>query len=139
MTRLLLVLGTVLLSASSALSRKMVSDSGIRPFKFELFAAGLHMVVSAAIVSSLDSTPQTWTRSSIGWAMLQATCSYFAAVCFSYAMRGKNDLGALVSFTSMTPLVTMLFSWLLLKEVVSLRTVFGALMMVCGSALIATR
>jgi len=117
----------------------MVSDSGIRPFRFELFAAMLHMMVSAAIVTSIDPTPQNWSRSAIVWASLQAICSYFAAVCFSYAMRGKNDLGVLVSFTSMTPLVTMLFSWLLLKEVITLRILLGAVMMVSGTALIATR
>jgi len=139
MSRLLLVAVTILCSAGAALSRKMVSNAGVSPLRFELLVACMHAFMSYVMILLTSAPSQTWSRTSVLWTTLQAACSLTAGISFSYAMRGSNNLGALASYTSTTPLFTLLMSWLMLHEIVTLRSVLGALVMVLGAALIATR
>ena len=77
-----------------------------------------------------------WSWKGIAWTITATLVASFGGIMFGYALRAGNDAGVVTSLSSLSPIVTMMLSFVLLGERPSIASAVGCALVLAGVALI---
>lgn len=124
----------------SALLRKIAVDR-LHPLQFQVVAATVYVtLVPFYVWLALEHAKDVeWTWKGVAWAVAATAVASFGGIMFGYALRSGNDTGVVTSLSSLSPIITMMLSFLLLGERPSLASAVGCALVLGGVALISFR
>lgn len=112
------------IKSSDALTVQLISA-----YVYSAFAPVFYLYARAS------STPITWSIASVGWSTACCLLSVFAGFAFAAALQ-RATVGTIVSLTSVYPVVTFIFCWLVLGEPVTVLKAMGIVTVVVGTVLV---
>lgn len=121
----------------SALLRKVAVDR-LHPLQFQVVAACVYAVLIPFYVwLSVEHVKGVeWNWKGVVWTVSATVVASFGGIMFGYALRSGNDTGVVTSLSSLSPVITMMLSFVLLGERPSLASAVGCAMVLAGVALI---
>lgn len=133
---LILTVSTVAFGLSTLL-RKIAVDH-LHPLQFQVVTAcvyatliPLYVWIAAEHVKDIE-----WTWKGIVWTVATTLVVSFGSITFGYALRAGNDAGVVTSLSSLSPIVTMILSFILLGERPSIVSAIGCALVLAGVTLI---
>lgn len=124
----------------SSLLRKMAVDK-LHPFQIQVVSAAVYMTVFPVYVwlAAEHAEGNQWTWKGVGWGVAATLIASMGSIAFGFALRAGNDAGVVTSLSSVSPIITLMLSFLLLGERPSVWSAVGCALVLAGVALISFR
>jgi uncharacterized membrane protein len=124
----------------SALLRKVAVDR-LHPLYFQVTAACVYAVLIPFYVwLAVKHAPATeWSWKGVAWTITATIVASFGGIMFGFALRASNDAGVVTSLSSLSPIITMMLSFLLLGERPSVPSAVGCALVLAGVAIISLK
>lgn len=124
----------------SALLRKIAVDR-LHPLQFQFVAASVYTLLVPFYfwMALKHSGGNEWSWKGVAWTVTGTIVASFGGIMFGFALRSGNDAGVVTSLSSVSPVITLMLSFLLLGERPSLTSAVGCALVLAGVALISFR
>ncbi len=125
----------------AALLRK-VSVDRIHPLQYQVIAACVYlMFLPFYVMLAIKYAPPASEIDGrgIAWAVVATAIASFGGITFGYALKSGNDVGVITSLSSLSPIITMMLSFVLLGERPSASSAIGCALVLAGVAIISFR
>jgi len=121
----------------AALLRKIAVDR-INPIQFQVIAACVYTVLIPFYVWMMNTHVKAidWSWKGIVWTIVGTLVASFGGIMFGFALRSGNDVGVVTSLSSLSPVITMMLSFMLLGERPSFASAVGCALVLIGVAII---
>jgi len=136
MKNILLILSTIILFGLSAFFRKMTVDR-IHPYQLQVIASIIYIAELPLWLWLLSKSSNVTSYNFSG--IIFGTCciaTYIvAAVLFGMLMKSSDSIGTLSTIISMNPIITSIFSYLILNEQFTIKKIIAMIVTLVGISL----
>lgn len=124
----------------SALLRKIAVDR-LHPLHFQVVSATVYATLLPFYMwlAYKHAGSSEWSWKGVAWTVVATAVASFGGIMFGFALRAGNDAGVVTSLSSLSPIITMMLSFLLLGERPSLTSAVGCALVLAGVAIITLR
>ena len=136
MKTILLILSTIVLFGLSAFFRKMTVDR-IHPYQLQVMASIVYILELPIWLwlLSKNSDIADYNLSGVIFGTCCIVTSIVAAVLFGTLMKSSDSIGALSSIMAASPIITSIFSYLILNEQFTFKKIIAMIVTLVGVSL----
>jgi transporter family protein len=128
-----MLVGLATVSFGIAAVLRKLSVNKIHPFQVESISAVTHFLLGVVCFwLSTKYTTEVWNTKGVAYSIVQCFFNIIGAIAFMFALRGGNDVGAITSLISISPIITLMLSSLFLGEQPELKSMIGIFIVVIG-------
>ncbi len=110
----------------------------LHPFQLQVVSASVYMTVFPLYLwlATKHAEGNQWTWKGIAWGIVATAVASMGSIAFGFALRSGNDAGVITSLSSVSPIITLMLSFLLLGERPSIASAVGCALVLAGVTLI---